>query len=354
MRIACLWFREPVDVKRLAEDCLRFTPQICLRESDAIFLEIGKCYRLYSEETFIRRASALIRKLNLPALIGLADSIEWALVHAKYQSQDLQLLSLHSLFELSDPLNRDSRAHDFVVKLVAALEQVGIRNLAQFKAIPRRELAARFGPVGLLCRQRLGNELTVPWKPWLPPETISESMEYLYSDFQGAVEPLLFEAKKLLDKIFARLRSRGLKAAALELIICCEKLSINPERERKLKLEFLLPQADTKGTLAILREFFGKEFGRRPLLSPLENSRSPCCKPFPASWRKRTFTIIAMNERKPTRRSSLSLPRPTGKAASSRRKRWNTTFRKRAGRRFPRQERMPSSQAAFLCGPLTF
>jgi protein ImuB len=253
-------------MEEIAEHCLRFTPQICLRGSDAIFLEIGRCYRLYSEDTFLRRATALLGKLHLPVAIGLADSLEWALVRAKFRDP----LPLEALFELADPLGHDARAPELVAKLVGALRLLGIRRLEEFRSIPRRELASRFGPVGLLCRQRLEGELPMPWKPWFPPEVVSESAEYLYSDFEAALEPLLFEAKKLLDRIHARLRSRGLKAAALELRIRCEKLSISPERERRLKIEFLLPQSDAKGTLAILREFLAKEFSRRPLLTPLE------------------------------------------------------------------------------------
>lgn len=270
MKVACIWFPDPRDVTAFAEDCLRFTPQICLRENQAVFLEIGKCYRLYSEEAFLARAARLLERLQIHARLGVAGSIEWALVAAKYGTILPELLPLDSLYDIADPLGRDEKCLPFVKKLVHALPELGVRDLHGFQRIPRGELASRFGPVGLLCRQRLDGELVFPWKAWLPPEVVEESITYMYAECPGAQEPLLFEAKKLLDRLFVRLRSRGLKAAALEIEVRCEKVSINPERERNWRLDFLLPQGETKGALGILREFFGKEFERKPLLSNVE------------------------------------------------------------------------------------
>jgi hypothetical protein len=270
MRVACIWFPNPRDVASFAEDCLRFTPQICIREEQAVFLEIGKCYRLYSEEAFVGRAQRLLEKLDIRASVGVAGSIEWALVAAKYGTILPEHLPLEALYDIADPLCRDEKCVPFVKKLIQALPDLGVQNLHAFQHIPRKELASRFGPVGLLCRQRLDGELVFPWKAWIPPEVVEETIAYMYAECPGAQEPLLFEAKKLLDRLFVRLRARGLKAAALDIDILCEKVSTNPQRERKLHLDFLLPQGEAKGALGILREFFSKEFDRRPLLSNVE------------------------------------------------------------------------------------
>lgn len=270
MRVACLHFPEEVKLEKVAEDVLRFSPQIAIREPGSIFVEIGKCRKLYSEEEFLQRAAVLFRRLKLNVAMGLGDSIETALLHALYGSPDPAQLPVTALFELADPLNRDEKMIPFVDKLATALQELGIKTLQGFKAVPRRELAARFGSVGLLCRQKLDGELLTPWKPWLPPEVIAETEEYLYSDFQATLEPVLFETKKLLDRIFVRLRFRNLKAASLSIYFKCEKLSINPNPERTLKIDFLLPQSETKGTLAILRDFLAKEFDRNPLVTPME------------------------------------------------------------------------------------
>ncbi|RZA06129.1 MAG: hypothetical protein EOP11_11120 [Proteobacteria bacterium] len=270
MRVACLWFPETREVEPVAENCLRFTPQICIREGQAVFLEIGKCYRLYSEEIFFARAVRLLEKMQISARVGVAGSIEWALVAAKYGTILPEHLPLDALYDIADPLARDEKCIPFVKKLIAALPDLGVSNLHGFQHIPRKELASRFGAVGLLCRQRLDGELVFPWKAWMPPEVIEEQITYMYAECPGAQEPLLFEAKKLLDRLFVRLRARGLKAAGLQIEIRCENVSINPQRERDLSLEFLLPQGEAKGALGILREFFSKEFDRRPLLSNVE------------------------------------------------------------------------------------
>jgi protein ImuB len=255
----------------VAERCLRFTPQIALRVPDAIFLEIGKCYRLYSEEQFLARADTLLRRTQTPAKIGMGSSLEEALLSARFGTSDLSRLSIVALHDLVDPLRRDPLAEGCVNKLTAALQALGISTLAQFRAVPRAELSSRFGAGGLLCRQKLDGELLSPWKPWVPPEVITEQCVYDFSDFTPSVEPLLFDAKRLLDRIFSRLRLRALRAACLEITFRFEKLSVNPERERKLRLEFLQPQADTKGSLPVLRDFFQKEFDHRPVRFPIES-----------------------------------------------------------------------------------
>ena len=271
MRVACFLFTGAPDLGRVAERCLRFTPQIALRVPDAIFLEVGKCYRLYSESQFLTRAATLLRRTETPAKIGMGASLEEALLAARFGTSDLSRLPLEALHDLVDPLRRDPLAEGCVNKLMAALQSLGIKTLAQFRSVPRAELSSRFGAGGLLCRQKLDGELLSPWKPWVPPEVITETCVYDFSDFSPSVEPLLFDSKRLLDRVFSRLRLRALRAACLEITFRFEKLSVNPERERKLRLEFLQPQADTKGSLPVLRDFFQKEFDRRPVQFPLES-----------------------------------------------------------------------------------
>jgi hypothetical protein len=46
VKVVALWFENPAPVIKVAEHCLRFSPQICFRKDHAVFIEIGKCHRL--------------------------------------------------------------------------------------------------------------------------------------------------------------------------------------------------------------------------------------------------------------------------------------------------------------------
>lgn len=270
MRVVCLWFPTPAPVAKVAENCLRFSPQICLRPDQALFIEIGKCRQLYSEESFLARLQVVLRRMNLHAQIALGTDIPDSLVMAKYQTANPENLPLHALLDLADPFNRDPVLQKYVTKLITSFQDLGVRNLREFKKIPTAELTTRFGPVGILCKQRTLGEMSIPWPHWVPAEVVSERTEFSYFEFYGELEPILFELKKQLDQIFTRLWSRALKAQKIEVRIFCERNSQNPDPFIPFEFDFLLPQSTTKGALNIIRERLSRDFQRRPVKSPIE------------------------------------------------------------------------------------
>jgi hypothetical protein len=265
MRVACLWFERPSPVQSVAENSLRFSPQICVRGQEAVFIEIGKCRKLYSEEGFRARAQVILRRMKLSASIGIGSDIWEALLLAKYQSLTVGVLPLDALIDCADPFHTDLVLQKYISKMIDDFLDLGIKNLSDFKKIHRKELSSRFGLAGLICHQRLHGETQVPWPRWRPVEIIKEKTEFPYFEFYGELEPILFELKKHLDQIFPRLYARGLKAQKIKLQVLCETNSLSSEGARVFDFDFLFPQSQTKGAFNIIKERLNREFQRAPI-----------------------------------------------------------------------------------------
>ena len=269
MKVACLWFDEKVNTNKVAENCMRFSPQICTRDQEAVFIEIGKCEKIYSEASFLARVQVILKRLQLTASIGIGNNISESLLKAKYRTQCIDQLPLSALIFLADPFNRDLVIQKYVQKMILAFTDLGIKNLQQFKTIPTSELVSRFGAVGILCRQRVMAETQIPWPHWRPEEIIAEKSLFPHFSFYGELETLLFELKKQLDHIFQRLWSRGLKAQTMQVKVFVETNSLHTNPFRKFEFDFMFPQSTTKMTLSIIRERLTRDFERSPVQTPL-------------------------------------------------------------------------------------
>jgi len=274
MRVACLWLQgngaAARATERVAEQCLRFSPQICIRGHEAVFVEVGKCAKIYSETSFRARMQVILRRLGIKASLAIGSDIPEALLMAKYNCAQIHHLGLEALLDLADPFARDPVARKCIERLIAAFADLGVCTIEQFIKIPLAEFSTRFGPIGILCRQRAKGEMTIPWPHWKPSEVIFEKTDFPQFAFYGELEPILFELKKHLDSIFQRLYARNLRAQRMELKIFVETNSLNLEPFRKFAFDFLFAQSGTKGTLAILRERLSREFQRVPIRSPIE------------------------------------------------------------------------------------
>lgn len=283
MRVVCLWFKSKTATLRVAEACLRFSPQICMRDGEAVFIEIGKCHRLYSEDGFRARIQVVLRRLGLEASIAIADDIPQALLRAKYNRYDVESLPLTALIEVADPFNKDYIGQKYVNKMILAFTDLGIKTLGQFKKIPMADLTSRFGAIGILCRERALSAKNMPWPLWKPEEIIQEKSEFPYFEFYGELEPLLFELKKQLDSIFQRLLARGLKAQQINVQIFFETNSYNPKGVRDFHFDFLYPQNATKGTLTVIRERLTREFQKNPVRTTIQGLQTTIVKAVPGS-----------------------------------------------------------------------
>lgn len=270
MRVACIWLRSEYPIQKLAEVCLRLSPQLSVRGDEALFIEIGKCHRLYSESGFLARLQVILRKLQIQAYVAVDDTIAKALVRAKYNTSYLSSLPLEALSDLADPFNKDLVLRKYIQKMIVSFKDLGVNNLGEFHRIPIRELIARFGAAAAICAERLRSSDATPWPLWKPEDVITEKSQFPYFEFYGELEPILFELKRHLDSIFVRLWGRQRKLQALQVYLFCEKTSRTPFPERKFHFDFFIPQSSTKACLAIIQEKLTREFQKHPLRTPLE------------------------------------------------------------------------------------
>ncbi len=289
MRVACLWFDEPSPVLRVAEMCLRFSPQIAVRDKHAVFIEIGKCKRLYTEAGFLARLQVVLRRNNLTASVFIGSDITDSLALARYKKFSVDSLPLEALLDFADPFARDEVLQKSITKMISSFRDLGIKNVGDFKQIPSADLIGRFGVVGRHCYQRLQQESPIQWPTWKPEEKIIERKEFPYFEFYGELDPILFELKSQLDRIFQRLWARGLKVRKLQVDVVCEKTSLVPNPVRAFIFDFFAPQGATKGTLKILKERLSKEFEKDPIKSPIEALQTQVLATCPANPGQRNF-----------------------------------------------------------------
>jgi len=269
MKVACLYFKTKVPLSSVAEVFLKLSPQISLGGS-ALFIEIGKCHRLYSEQGFQARCAVILKRLNLTAFVAIASDVAEAFVKAKYRCADSQLLPLSALVDFADPFEKDEKLRKNVSDMVLSFQHLGIKSIAQFQQIPLSELVSRFGAVSILCMQRLRKEVEIPWPFWQPAQIISERSDFPYFEFYGELEPVLFKLKEQLDRIFQRLWGRNLCIQKLQVRLFFETNSLHPAKFRNFEFDFISPQSQTKATLNIIKERLAQDFAAHPVQTPIE------------------------------------------------------------------------------------
>lgn len=278
---------------------MRFTPEITLRPGEAVFLEIGKCRSLYSEETFLKRMRVMLARYGdvyaRDARVAIEDDATRALVQAKYgatvrnsisgstansaggifsatgapsfDSLDLSALPFSSFYEFADPflLAPTDKDRKPIETMIHSLKLLGLRSVSDFMRIPQAELAARFGAIALHIRSQIENSRDLTWPRWTPQEIIEETIELAHDDYCNWLEPLLFFTKHAIDRLYSRLQGRGLRCARLQVELKIEKYSTVRRPIRTFDFDFMMPQGTTRGTMPILQERFEREFATDPL-----------------------------------------------------------------------------------------
>ncbi|MEW6055458.1 MAG: hypothetical protein AB1540_02505 [Bdellovibrionota bacterium] len=268
-RIVCAFLRESSSIEPFAESCFRFTPQIAVRDNEAIFLEIGRSLGLFEEKTLLVRLSVLAQRFGYLPHLGVAEDAPTAFALAKFGCKKRSQLPLEALFAYASPFAHDEIIHVKAIHMMQALRSLGVKDLQGFLKIPVSALASRFGAegveLGMRVSQSFAGKLSLSWPKFRPAEKIFEEIELNEFSVWPAcadLEPLLFVLRGLLDRIVARLRGRGLRAASLGVNFEFEKNE--SERRRDWKIEFALPQGSVSSMIPILRDKLSFDAGKRP------------------------------------------------------------------------------------------
>lgn len=193
--------------------CLRFTPLVAIRGTDALLLDIaGAAHLAGGEESLLGRAVAGLARLGVQALGVVADSAAAALALARGGRGGLVVppggdrdavapLSLAAL-----PIEADT---------IAALSRLGLRRVEDLHRQPRGPLSRRFGAGLLRALDEASGLLHTPITPLRPPPVFEVAREFL--------EPIATRAgidavmPWLLDALCARLTAQSQGARRLVL-----------------------------------------------------------------------------------------------------------------------------------------
>ena len=266
LRVLCVLLGGNKQGQAFAESCLRWTPQVAVGE-EAIFLEIGKCSHIYSEETIVKGVLALARRFEMKVSIALDQDIPTSLAKARYHNQIKEKSNL-PIEILNDYLSPFVRTHQ-LDKMIISLKLLGINQLGQFMEVRPNELASRFGKDGLFVSMRVRDARHIPWPRFKPEEFIVEEQQIESTQPLTNLEPLTFVLRGLIDKSMARLRGRSERATVVELILEQEPYSTVKQAKRRWLFELALPQGSTRGLLDIIKDRLARELQVTPLEAPL-------------------------------------------------------------------------------------
>jgi protein ImuB len=285
------------EILRVAEACLRWTPQIAVSD-DAIFLEVGRCRGIYSEDALALRLRALAKKFDCSFQVSFAEDAPRARALARlYQSEpgivrgDKIDLPVEALFDYANPFGADPDDLRLVKEMIKIMQKLGVDTICGFLALPARSLPSRFGKLGLLLHQRIREAASIPWPRFMPPERVIEKLQFELSQPFQDLEPLIFSLKPVIDRAMTRLRGRGERATSLRIRLRLERYSSLSEEEssRAWKFDLAAPQGSSVGLIPVLRERMGFDLSQKPLPSPVTDLEFEILETAPGAGAQRDF-----------------------------------------------------------------
>jgi protein ImuB len=251
------------DARRISEALYRLTPDVAIVTPCCVAGEFSRVLSLYRKESLSARLRVLLERLGVSAKMRSGTTLLEAYVLTFYpeikRMEDAPIEALCLLMKEADPL-------------LEAFRGLGLRRLGELLVFSRSELLRRFGAQGQLLQDRLRRvpEADLPWKRAVPEEKIIEFQSLDDERKCADLEPLLFELKTLLDRVFLRLRSRGERLRRLQIELTLDAHTAVQTPTRVIDAAFSFPQSSITGVLKPLREILNRAFTSTPLESLVE------------------------------------------------------------------------------------
>lgn len=209
----------------VAHAALRFTPMVCLHGACTVLLEVSASLRLFGGlprllQTLRDEALAplghQVRMACAPTALGAALLALWAPAVPLLGPHATRRDALRTLLDTAPAaLLCDGPAQ------AEALQGMGLRTLAEVRALPRAGLARRLGPDWLVRLDQARGDAPDPRDPVRLPDAFEARLE-LFSQADSG-EPLVRAASVLLARLLAWARARQGRVARLELALCHER-----------------------------------------------------------------------------------------------------------------------------------
>lgn len=137
-------------LRRLARWMLRYAPVVAPDDPDGLMLDITGCEKLFGgEREHLRMIASALRRWGLAPRMALAPTFACAWAVARFGRGDIQRVAPDDVRQALSPLSVAALRVD--AQVADALADVGIDRIEHLFALPRDELATRFG-VELLNR----------------------------------------------------------------------------------------------------------------------------------------------------------------------------------------------------------
>lgn len=232
-------------LRRLARWALHFAPTIAPDPPDGLLLDITGCERLFGGTVSqIRAIDAALQRVGLPSRLAAAPTFGSAWAMARYGPRRVCFVEDDELHERLSPLPVAALRIDDATRI--ALSEIEVQTIGELLAIPRRELAARYGASLLLRIDQAYGEASERIEPIRTPPVF-----VVGHTFEGPVRrsDFVFAAiEKLLDDLLEMLAAHD--HGLCELSILFDRVDAGPLSE---SFCFSRPTRDRKHLWALIR-----------------------------------------------------------------------------------------------------
>src|ERR1043166_7465663 len=212
-------------LRRLARWMLRLAPSVAVDEPDGLMLDIDGCERLFSSEAaHVRKIDAALRKFGLTPRITAAPTYACAWALARYGRQVITSVTDEQIEAAIAPLSVAALRIDS--NTIDALADVGVERIEHVLALPRDELAARFGPEILRRLVLATGTASEAIEPIDLPHVFE--MAHVFDGPVKRVEAIEITARELLHELLADLRQHDLGILMLEVEL--QRVDVGPVR----------------------------------------------------------------------------------------------------------------------------
>ncbi len=231
---------------------------------DVVWVDVTGCGHLHASEedregerTLLSRLAARAKKLGYSCRVAVAEGPRVAAAVARYAPARRERKESDPIIV---PRGENAKAIAKLPLVALALEDstlhwlsaLGIKRVADLQTLPERSLGTRLGGDAARVMALIEGEDRAPLAPYVPPEIPTEEVQLEYGI--ESAEALLFVAKRLADRLAARLEGRCLKATRLEVALHLDRgVKRGPEEDPLLTVVLASPLARSEDLFAVLR-----------------------------------------------------------------------------------------------------
>jgi protein ImuB len=256
---------------RLAEISLAFGATVAYSaDEDVLWVDITGCAHLHGstqsagERILASRLRAVFESLGHRCSVAVADGPRVAAMLARV-CEDVLVVAPGANASALEGL--PVRVLPLPEADVRWLAKVGVRTIAELRALPRAGLALRLGAHASVILGLMDGDDRAPLTPYVPPEVPEEETTLEYG-IEGT-DALTFVAKTLADRLAVRLAGRAMAASKIELVLRLDAALLD---DRKADAEIVTcvlpaPLSTAGDLLAAMRPRLERLTLRAPVLS---------------------------------------------------------------------------------------